>query len=206
MSTIEKLRLDELPLCDPDIAPGQSWSALFIPPESLATITKRGGSRGRRRQSEDHVIAPAKFAKIIVAHEGGFDLQLFSGSDGVGTGNIPAEFIGQWFQTQGFDTSVVEWEADLPRESREIVYFIRTVGASFVKIGWSASPGIRLSYIQVGCPFPLQIAHTEPGGQVHETALHRQFATHRVRADGEWFHWCDEIESYVTSAKSRSDR
>ncbi|WP_327594735.1 GIY-YIG nuclease family protein [Streptomyces chartreusis] len=53
-----------------------------------------------------------------------------------------------------------------------------------VKIG-TGDPARRLSQLQVGTPFPLNLLWSCPGDRALEKALHARFAEYRVR--GEWF-------------------
>lgn len=107
-----------------------------------------------------------------------------------------------WSQVMG---GVAEQQKrNVNREVVPSVYFIATVGAPFVKIGWAKKPAKRLTELQTGCPQQLTIMATTPGTIQDEFAMHRKFASLRVRADGEWFHLTGELANYIESLKGGS--
>jgi hypothetical protein len=78
------------------------------------------------------------------------------------------------------------------------VYFIRTKGADFVKIGYTIG-GLykcgRINEMQTGCPFELFVEGGMPGAMQHERKLHKLLVGYSVR--GEWFRWCEDVESVL---------
>lgn len=82
------------------------------------------------------------------------------------------------------------------KRADEIVYFLRA--GDFVKIGKATgSPDNRVSQLKTGCPFPIEVMATMPGGLDVESQLHKRFAG--IRAHGEWFHATHELIAYVES-------
>jgi hypothetical protein len=77
-----------------------------------------------------------------------------------------------------------------PRES--VVYFVEALELDRVKIGWTTNLEERLHDLQTGCPAPVELCFTLPGGRPEEASLHRRFAHARVH--GEWFR-LSEIEA-----------
>ena len=82
------------------------------------------------------------------------------------------------------------------------VYYMRC--GEFIKIGVSITPAYRLRTIReiggVLSPDGLNLAltklvATEPGGQSHERAMHRQFA--HLRHTGEWFTETPELTAHI---------
>lgn len=68
------------------------------------------------------------------------------------------------------------------------IYVVRCL--DFVKIGHAKNPIDRMSDLQIGNPFALELVATYPGGGWIEWHLHKSMKAFRVR--GEWFHWNDE--------------
>ena len=67
--------------------------------------------------------------------------------------------------------------------AKQIVYFVRS--GDYVKIGHSRNFRIRLSELQIGNPYGLEILWTEAGGPKEEGFWHHVFG-HRYHR-GEWF-------------------
>jgi hypothetical protein len=67
------------------------------------------------------------------------------------------------------------------------IYVVGCAGVQVVKIGAATNCAERLSWLQIGCPFPLALLWSwpAPDAAAAEKALHAQFSQHRVR--GEWF-------------------
>lgn len=80
---------------------------------------------------------------------------------------------------------------------RQLVYFIRMVGADFVKIGISEFPHTRLEQLQAGSPMPLEIVAMEYGGRNHEQALHKRFSDQHARQ--EWFTFSGPIAEHLAT-------
>lgn len=66
-----------------------------------------------------------------------------------------------------------------------MIYFIEAVGANAVKVGYAANVGVRIKYLQTGCPFELRILKIIEGSRQDEAALHRKWWQAHLR--GEWF-------------------
>jgi len=84
------------------------------------------------------------------------------------------------------------------------VYFIvfySEIGKGYCKIGYSADPASRFSELQVGNPFPLQLAHFFGGDRDAEAEMHERFASQRVR--GEWFRLAGPIDRYLDKVCGR---
>ena len=67
------------------------------------------------------------------------------------------------------------------------IYFIRMTGTDYVKVGYSANVGARMSQLQTASPFPLSLISTQESSNMRadELAWHRKLAQYHVR--GEWF-------------------
>lgn len=76
-----------------------------------------------------------------------------------------------------------------------MIYFIGNKQYDWVKIGVCINLKSRLSGIQIGCPVPLIIFHTEEGGQSVEKKLHEYFRLSHIR--GEWFRLSGPIQDYI---------
>src|SRR5690606_18191870 len=86
-------------------------------------------------------------------------------------------------------------------ERGEIVYFLRA--GDFVKIGKATgSAKSRVNQLKTGCPFPIEVMTTVPGGLDKERSLHEQFS--HLRSHGEWFHAHPLLLSFIKNvAKER---
>lgn len=82
---------------------------------------------------------------------------------------------------------------------RRAVYFLGREGGP-VKIGITGSDRDRLTTLQNGCPYKLEIFATAKGGRAMELAYHRRFRKHHMR--GEWFTRCPQIEAEITRLKT----
>ena len=65
------------------------------------------------------------------------------------------------------------------------VYFIRAGDAGPIKVGYAMNVRRRLSELQMGCPCPLHLLHTEPGTLATERGWHERLADYHHR--GEWY-------------------
>ena len=75
------------------------------------------------------------------------------------------------------------------------VYLI--VAGSRVKIGYSANPWSRLAELRTGSAIEMTLVSMTLGTIEDESALHRQFAEHRVQ--GEWFNLEGELAEFVAN-------
>jgi hypothetical protein len=86
-----------------------------------------------------------------------------------------------------------------------MIYFIACPAADAVKIGMvtqkhyesrpEQSAFQRLTAMQSGCPFELELLALCDGGQATEAQLHLRFASHRIR--GEWFKLNDDLRAHI---------
>ena len=79
--------------------------------------------------------------------------------------------------------------------SPPIIYFVRC--QDFVKVGEARDTQARLSGLQVGCPYELELIGTIRGRFETEFSIHDTLAPYRVR--GEWFRWCDEVRLAIAA-------
>lgn len=139
-----------------------------------------------------------------------FHCRVFSHSASETKMPVIAEAVGLMIEsllvTGRHDTSVKEMKwmrSDLildavPQNRRitpgEIVYFLRA--GEFIKIGKATGdPLSRVSQLKTGCPFPIEVVATMPGGYREEGDLHNRFQ--HIRAHGEWFHATLELCAYI---------
>ena len=80
------------------------------------------------------------------------------------------------------------------------VYFIGIEPEGPIKIGHTTDIDIRLAKLQHASPYLLTVLAVAPGGSVAETALHRTFASNRIR--GEWFERTPELLSLIADIRS----
>lgn len=81
--------------------------------------------------------------------------------------------------------------------ARSRVYFIEAVGLDLVKIGYTADLTERLRKLAPGCPAPLRLLGTVPGGLQIERHYHERLAASRARA--EWFHKSPALDAVIAS-------
>lgn len=71
-------------------------------------------------------------------------------------------------------------------QSNSLIYVISAQGSGRVKIGHTTDLQERLKGIQTGCPYPLIVLATYPGGtRAIEIRIHETFRSYR--RSGEWF-------------------
>lgn len=84
-------------------------------------------------------------------------------------------------------------------------YFIGSKKYKFVKIGFTTNLFSRLSAIQTGCPFDIEILayikSQDPKKTEHK--LHMKFKKYRVR--GEWFKLTDDIKQFINLINQPND-
>lgn len=105
----------------------------------------------------------------------------------------------------GTESKELRWKLDTELSPKrifgEIVYFLRA--GDFVKIGkTTGSPSSRISQLQTGCPFPIEVIATIPGVLKNERALHVRFA--HLRAHGEWFHADKSLLSFISDVSAKA--
>lgn len=86
-----------------------------------------------------------------------------------------------------------------PEDGRS-VYFVGWENGP-IKIGVAINVATRLRFLQIGCPYDVQLWATASGGRRTEKDYHRRFAVHRLR--GEWFERCPEIEEEIARLSSQ---
>ncbi len=91
--------------------------------------------------------------------------------------------------------AVQAMEAVVAERDGSSVYFAESVGR--VKIGWSKKVATRIAQLQTGCPDPIRLLGTTPGGLGLERRLHEQFASARV--GGEWFELTPDLRAHIES-------
>jgi hypothetical protein len=81
--------------------------------------------------------------------------------------------------------------------ARERVYFIEAVGLDMIKIGYARDIPERLRKLSPGCPVPMRLLGTVPGGLRTEQQYHERLAG--CRDHGEWFRRCPELEGVLAA-------
>lgn len=77
------------------------------------------------------------------------------------------------------------------------IYVIGNLKQKVCKIGFSTQPKKRLSQIQTGCPFPVEILAMFKGTMKAEKMLHRKYQAYKFRNNGEWFHLDEALEEAI---------
>ena len=76
-----------------------------------------------------------------------------------------------------------------------MIYFITQQNHKFVKIGYTRDIDTRLSSLQVGNPYKLDVYAVIKGDSFQEWWFQKKFQAHRIR--GEWFIFHDDIRKAV---------
>ena len=78
-----------------------------------------------------------------------------------------------------------------------MIYFVKC--GEYVKIGRTVDMAHRLSGLQTGNPYELEVLKVIDEGKYTESGLHERFKEYRVR--GEWFTLNDEIKAFISSVR-----
>jgi len=77
------------------------------------------------------------------------------------------------------------------------VYFLRC--GDFVKIGYSATPDVRVRDLSNATPYQVELIGLHPGSKRHEFALHKYFSNLRHSDKREWFILTDGIRDVAAN-------
>ncbi len=85
------------------------------------------------------------------------------------------------------------------------IYVIRMDGTPWVKIGYTAKPRKRLTYIRLVMPseFRFTVVAAFPGGYAEESALHMRFLDEFDQ--GEWYRLTPRIQAFIAEAGIHED-
>ncbi len=83
--------------------------------------------------------------------------------------------------------------------SGPVVYFVKTSGHDFVKIGFTANLAYRLCRLQTASPFELMLLLAYRADRTHKQELHGRFNKDRLRNSSEWFRYSREIREFVSA-------
>jgi hypothetical protein len=85
-----------------------------------------------------------------------------------------------------------------------VIYFVQPEGRPFVKIGYAGNVWARVDGLQTANLDELILLGIMPGELGDETLVHLLFEHTRVR--GEWFHYTEEIRSFILSHAVKEQR
>lgn len=123
---------------------------------------------------------------------------------------IPAELVGEYVSeflaAHGTTASKLRWQAceelpiDTPKETSGkdgiVIYFLSA--GPFIKIGKATGRAdTRVSQLQTGCPYKIEILGAIPGSYPLEARLHRKFR--HLHAHGEWFRDEPDLRAHIES-------
>jgi hypothetical protein len=91
----------------------------------------------------------------------------------------------------------------LPKSGPSGVYFIQAESGGPIKIGHSDDPTLRLKSLQTAHPYRLVLLLSVPASTGTEAALHKRFATYRLR--GEWFRPVRPLREMIRHWRSTSE-
>lgn len=75
-----------------------------------------------------------------------------------------------------------------------MIYLIACEKTNTCKIGYTNNPDKRLSALQTGNPYSLELMAVIEGTSSDENMLHSKFMDYRL--NGEWFDYCEDIKNY----------
>lgn len=84
-------------------------------------------------------------------------------------------------------------------ENTGFVYVIGNEHMKICKIGYSVNPHKRISAIQTGCPYPIEIIAIVKGSREMEKALHRKYVMYKT--SGEWFRYEGKLKESIKQIK-----
>ena len=84
-----------------------------------------------------------------------------------------------------------------------MIYFVKSKGAAFVKIGVAADVAKRVKALQTGYPQKLKVLAVLPGSYETESGLHELFAS--SRRQGEWFRFNDKMKYFLRAIRAYPD-
>lgn len=76
----------------------------------------------------------------------------------------------------------------------KMIYLIACEKTNTCKIGYTNNPDKRLSALQTGNPYSLELMAVIEGTSSDESMLHSKFMNYRL--NGEWFNYCEDIKNY----------
>ena len=82
---------------------------------------------------------------------------------------------------------------------KEYTYFIGNIKNNFVKIGKSDNPENRLTILQIGCPFKLELIYSTD--KYSEKELHEKFKEEKI--NGEWFYYLWKIHNFIEKERKK---
>ena len=85
-----------------------------------------------------------------------------------------------------------------------MIYAIRAVGTDYIKIGYTTEDLLRtrLSTLQIGCPFELEMIAAGPGTISEEQQLHVLLTAAGRHHRGEWFISSPETDQIIERLKA----
>lgn len=84
-----------------------------------------------------------------------------------------------------------------------MIYFVRSIGAPFVKIGVAADVAERVKTLQTAYPQELRVQAVLPGSFATERGLHELFESSHHK--GEWFRYNDKMKYFLRAIRAHPD-
>jgi Meiotically up-regulated gene 113 len=162
-----------------------------VGPEGLAAISEsKGLEKGLRNM-------------VVLKRKGDFKLRTHP-SDGLG-GLSHVEYLHELLgaggknavKTMSVANELNRQAFESPAAKGKVVYVVRA--GEMVKIGKANDVKDRISVLQIGCPFPMEVLHLFEGYTELESKLHLKFK--KFRSHGEWFHYSPKIRAFINKAK-----
>ena len=116
------------------------------------------------------------------------------------TGDASEAALGAELRERFGGWSLAEMEARAG--GKDDLYFVRIPDGP-VKIGRANNIKRRMSGLQCGCPWRLELIGIVPGAGYRESEWHAAFMS--VRMEGEWFEWGSAIAEMIDRALSGGD-
>lgn len=84
-----------------------------------------------------------------------------------------------------------------------VIYYIRYLGHTEVKIGYATSLKPRLAQLATGSAYEIELLASHPGTVADEAALHRRFAHLRITPSREWFCAGADLTTHIAEVRSQ---
>lgn len=81
-----------------------------------------------------------------------------------------------------------------------MIYFVRSMGTPFIKIGTAVDVAARIKALQTGHPHELRVQAVIPGSFATEKGLHQLFES--SLHNGEWFRFNDEMKYFLRAIRA----
>ena len=86
-----------------------------------------------------------------------------------------------------------------------MIYIFWAKGTDLIKVGYTkgSTHNLRLSELQIGCPYPLEVVAFADGTLKDEEQFHALLRQAKAHVRGEWFRWCPTAHKIAQILKAQ---